>query len=485
MISTRFVKIAASGLAIGMSLTGGHPVATTPSMASSEGKQLAIAADAAAKANAALASQNYRGAVKAAEMAVEYAPQDANYRMLLGQAYLGAGRFASAETSFADSLKLSPDNARAALNLALTEIAQGKRDEALSTLGDYREKLAVSDYGLAVGLAGDVEMAIATLENAVRAGGADAKTRQNLALSYAMAGRWSNARVMAMQDLSGSDVNDRIGQWASFVRPGSSYDQVASLLGVKPVAQDAGQPSRLALNMVSNEQLASVEPEIAAPAPVQMAAAEPAAPVFETAPAAVSPAPAPVMATAAAPVSSGIMMGERREVVQPLPASYAVVRAPKSLVARVAKPAPVIRAAALPAKQQLIVPKSKAVMPAIAAAAVQPKPRGVEAGKFVVQLGAFQNASVSRDAWKRMSGRFGLAAFDPANSAAKVNGASFVRLSVGGFATRAEATGICTRIQRAGGTCFVRGNLGDAPAQWVQRGMPKAVPAKPVRVASR
>jgi Flp pilus assembly protein TadD len=483
MISTRFVKIAVSGLAIGMSLTGGHPVATTPSLASSDGKQLAIAADAAAKANVALASQNYRGAVKAAEMAVEYAPRDASYRMLLGQAYLGAGRFASAETSFADSLKLSPDNARAALNLALTEIAQGKRDEALSTLGDYREKLAVSDYGLAVGLAGDVEMAIATLEGAVRAGGADAKTRQNLALSYAMAGRWSNARVMAMQDLSGSDVNDRIGQWASFVRPGSSYDQVASLLGVKPVAQDAGQPSRLALNMGSNEQLASVEPEVVAPAPVQTAAVEPAAPVFETAPAAA--APAPVMAAAPAPVSSGVMMGERREVVQPLPASYAVARAPKALAARIAKPVPVIRAAAMPAKQQLIVPKSKAVMPAIAAAAVQPKPRGVEAGKFVVQLGAFQNASVSRDAWKRMSGRFGLAAFDPANSATKVNGASFVRLSVGGFATRAEATGICTRIQRAGGTCFVRGNLGDAPAQWVQRGMPKAAPVKPVRVASR
>ncbi len=476
MISTRFVKIAVSGLAIGMSLTGGHPVATTPSLASSEGKQLAVAAEAANRANVALASQNYRGAVKAAEMAVEYAPRDANYRMLLGQAYLGAGRFASAETSFADSLKLSPDNARAALNLALTEIAQGKRDEALSTLGDYREKLAVSDYGLAVGLAGDVEMAIATLEGAVRAGGADAKTRQNLALAYAMAGRWSNARVMATQDLSGSDVNDRIGQWASFVRPSSSYDQVASLLGVKPVEQDTGQPSRLALNMGSNEQLAAVEQEVAAPAPVQAAAIESAAPVFETG----RVASAPVMA--AAPKSSGLMMGERREVVQPLPANYAV--ASRSPVARVVKPAPMIRAAAMPAKQQLIVPKSKAVMPAIAAAAVQPKPRGVEAGKFVVQLGAFANASVSRDAWKRMSGRFSLSAFDPANSAAKVNGASFVRLSVGGFATRAEAAGICSRIQRAGGTCFVRGNLGDAPAQWVQRGMPKAAP-KPIRVASR
>lgn len=473
MISTRFVKIAVSGLAIGMSLTGGHPVTTTHSAASSEGKQLAIAAEAAAKANAALASQNYRGAVKAAEMAVEYAPLDANYRMLLGQAYLGAGRFASAETSFADSLKLLPDNSRAALNLALTEIAQGKRDEALSTLGDYREKLAVSDYGLAVGLAGDFEMAIATLEGAIRGGGADAKTRQNLALAYAMAGRWANARVMATQDLSGSEVDERIAQWASFVRPGSSYDQVASLLGVKPV-QDAGQPSRLALNMGSNEQLAAVEPEAVAPAPIQTAAVEPASPMFETAPG------AQASVSTATSVSTAIMMADRREIVQPLPADYATMLT--SPIDTMAKPAPVIRVATMPAKQ-VIVPKAKPA-PSITAVSAQPKLRGIEAGKFVVQLGAFESAAVSRDAWKRLASRHNLAAFDPANSAARVNGASFVRLSVGGFVTRAEANGVCTRIQRAGGTCFVRGNLGDAPAQWVQRGMPKSV-TKPVRIASR
>ena len=228
MISSRFVKLAVSGLALGMSLTGGHPADVAPSASTPESKQLQIAAEAAAKATTALAALNYRSAIRSAETAVEYAPRNATYRMLLGQAYLGAGRFASAETSFADTLTLTPDNGRAALNLALTEIAQGKRDKALSTLADYREKLAVSDYGLAVGLAGDVETAISTLESAIRGGDTDVKTRQNLALSYAMAGRWSNARVMAMQDLSGNDVNDRIAQWAGFVRPGSTFDQVAS-----------------------------------------------------------------------------------------------------------------------------------------------------------------------------------------------------------------------------------------------------------------
>jgi cell division septation protein DedD len=71
----------------------------------------------------------------------------------------------------------------------------------------------------------------------------------------------------------------------------------------------------------------------------------------------------------------------------------------------------------------------------------------------------------------------------PANSVARVRGANFIRLSVGGFVNRAEANMVCTRVRNAGGNCFVRSVFGDAPAQWVQRGMPKT--AKPIRMASR
>lgn len=469
MISTRFVKLAVSGFALGMSLTGGQASDVAPSTASAEAKQLQIAAEAAAKANGALSAQNYRNAIRFAETAVEFAPRNAAYRMMLGQAYLGAGRFASAQTSFSDTLTLAPDNGRAALNLALTEIALGKRDQALSTLADYRAKMAVSDYGLAVGLAGDVRTAIDTLESAIRVGNNDAKTRQNLALSYALAGRWADARVTAMQDLSGNDVNDRIAQWATFVRPASSYDQVASLLGVRPV-QDAGQPTRLALNGFVDNAVAAVE---AAPVPseqtsVQTAQVEPVAeaPAFET-----TATAAPV----AQSTSSGVIMGERREVVQTLPAAY---EGGARIEARMRPPAGTVT------QTQAIVPAQKP-QPSISGAFVQPKRsiRSVEAGKFVVQLGAFENAMVSRDAWKRLSARYALSNYDPANSAAKVSGATFVRLSVGGFDNRADAGRLCARIRNAGGTCFVRGVLGDVPAQWVQRGMPK--PVKPVRVAAR
>ncbi len=447
MISTRFVKLAFSGLALGMSLTGGHAVNSTSSTSSAEAKQLQMAATAAAQAKSALAASNFRAAVRSAETAVEYAPRDAEYRMLLGQAYMSAGRFASAETSFSDALTLSPDNGRGGLNLVLTQVALGKRDTAMSTLADYRDKIAASDYGLAVALAGDPDTAIVTLESAIRAGGSDAKTRQNLALAYAMAGKWSNARIMASQDLSNTDVDARIAQWAAFVRPNSSYDQVASLLGVKPV-QDAGQPTRLALNGVPNTALAAADPAPSAPVEPLVVYEQPAVP----APVALVDTPPAAFETGAAPV--------RAEA----PVIRAATMAIKQVIVPAARPSPV-KAAALP--------KALPFKPA----------RSVTEGKFVVQLGAFENAAVSRNSWNRMAPRFGLTAFDPANSVARVRGANFIRLSVGGFVTRSDANLVCTRVRNAGGNCFVRSLFGDTPAQWVQRGMPKT--AKPIRMASR
>jgi len=434
MFSARFVRIAASGLAIGMTLSGGHAGPASKSESASELQQMQVAAKAAGKATAALADGNAKAAVAAAESAVQYQPRDPQYRLLLGQAYLSAGRFAAAETSFSDVLTLTPDNARAALNLVLAEIAQGKRDTARATLTDYADRLSPSDFGLASALAGDVEGGVRTLESAIRSGSTDAKTRQNLALAYAMAGNWAASRAMAMQDLAPEDVNNRIAQWASFVQPQSDADQVASLLGVK-AAQDPGQPTRLALNTP--------------PEPTQTAMATPAP---ETIPVAVPEAVVPET-VAVAPVA-------------------AFETAPSA-------PAPTpLRVAALPPSQVVVATPRAA--PSVGA--IRPA-RAFNAGRFVVQLGAYQNAKVSRDAWKRLAPRYGLTAFDPANAAARVRGASFVRLSVGGFANRSEAVGVCVRIRNAGGSCFVRGLLNDAPAYWVQRGMPKG--AKPMRIASR
>ena len=71
--------------------------------------------------------------------AVQVAPTEAGYRLLLGQSYLQAGRFASAAQAFADTLTLDGSNGpvvgKAALNLALTQIAGGDWQTARRTLG--------------------------------------------------------------------------------------------------------------------------------------------------------------------------------------------------------------------------------------------------------------------------------------------------------------------------------------------------------------
>ncbi|CAN5252384.1 hypothetical protein BH09PSE3_BH09PSE3_11680 [soil metagenome] len=451
MKTSDIIKLAASTLILGATMVGCSPStqASHPSTPS-DTKMGKVANGAAMTASRALTSHDFATAVAFAETAVEALPRDAGYRMLLGQAYLGSGRFSSAETAFSETLTLMPDHARAALNLALVQIALGKTSAALTTLNDYRDKIGASDYGLALALAGDTAEGVRALESAVREPRADAKARQNLALAYALAGDWGKAHVTAAQDLAPADADARMIQWAQFAKPGNETARVAALLGVQPLTGDAGQPTRLALAPMAETatQLAEAAPVPAEPsvtaAPVQLAAVTPA-PVVDSPPAAFETAPA---------------------------ASY-VAAAPAKTV-QIALDAPVIHAAATPATQEIVATprRTESVSNSVA--------RPVHSGRFVVQLGAFESSAVSRNAWNRVAPRFGLKSYEPATSNATVRGANFVRLAVGGFGTRADATQVCARIKSAGGNCFVRGLIADKPAQWVQRGAPK-----PQRVASR
>jgi Flp pilus assembly protein TadD len=396
------------------------------------------AAGFAAKASKALVKKSAAKAVLLAENAVALQGRNADYRMLLGQAYIAAGRFQSAEQSFSDTLTLNPEKERAALNLALAQVALGKNDAAQSTLADYRDKLPATDFGLAMALAGNPQEAVHVLEFATRAPDANAKTRQNLALAYALAGRWDNAKVMAVQDLTPDEVDARLAAWAGFARPGGSAMQVASLLGVAPVV-DGGQPTRLALaSPAAPVAVAAVEAPPPAPVEVAVAEATPPAPVaiVDTTP--VFETPAPVETAKVQPVK-----------VAPAPALIrAEPRPVRQAVVRPARPATVVRPAA-----------------AIKAAAF----RTTKGGQYVVQIGAFQNASSAERAWTRLSARLDLASYDAVNGAAKMRNANLVRVAIGSFGSRAEADRLCARIKQTGNVCFVRVQSGDAPARWVQK----------------
>lgn len=380
----------------------------------------------AAIAQKALAAQKIDVAVAHAESAVGFQPQVAAYRMLLGQSYLKGGRFASARDAFADALTLDGSDGRAALHFALAQIATGDWAGARKTLDAHAAIIPVSDRGLAIALAGDPAAAVDLLGTAVRAPEADAKLRQNYALSLALAGRWREAQTVVAMDVAPADVARRILDWSTFSRPKSASDQVATLLGVTSVV-DAGQPAQLALNRTARPDgpaLASA----AAPLDSFMPKAPPAAPSV-----AEQPTPEPV-AVAAAPVGpsiAGVVFAERKEVVQPLP-----------------------------------VERSAPIRVAMQKAAVAP--HAVATGKFFVQLGAYDNAGVAHDAWGRATRRYAaFAGHRPQGMTVTAAGKSFYRLSVGGFA-RGDAVAMCERYRASGGTCFVRAGAGDQVAMWAK-----------------
>ncbi|MDH7637877.1 SPOR domain-containing protein [Sphingomonas oryzagri] len=396
------------------------------------------AAKFADKARDALKAHKGVQAVDAAEKAVAFSPNDASYRMLLGQSYLAAGRFASAETSFRDSLSLKPDQPKAKFNMALAEIGAGRAGEAQAVLHDLDGQVSTADLGLALALSGDRQTAIDTLSNYVRSGKSDAQARQNLALAFALNGQWREARAVAMQDTPPSQINDQIGRWAEFAQPQSAGPvQVAAMLGVKP-ASDPGLPTALALAAPAPSQ-----------APVALAMADPA------------PVPAP------AAVPAQVVAADTASVTVPLDdapkAAEMPANAPASAVAMVAQQ--VAKPERVSTPELLRAPKSpfrSAVL------TVQPKPVLRSSG-YVVQLGAFSKAGAIQAAWDEAAKAMPrLAGYAPARAQFSFSGASLVRLSVSGFADRASAVALCEQIQARKGACFVRATAGDAPLQWVK-----------------
>jgi len=389
----------------------------------------------ATKAQLALASNDVAGAIPLAEQAVERSPQDAGFRALLGNCYLAAGRFASAEAAYRDALSIYGNQPQVILKLALVQIAQGKNDEAKLLLAEAHGVLDAADAGLALALAGDPQSAVALLEPAARQVGADARTRQNLALAYAFAGDWAQAKTVAAQDVPADQLNTRIQQWMVLAQPARASDQVAAFIGIQPAAADPGQPIRLALNKSEAVREAAAEP-VAQPVlveqPIEVAVAD-AVPV--------APQPEPVAASSVTvdlPPPPAYVAAEPVQLAEARPAlSPAAVR--------LSDPLPKLRKAAAPR-------------------AVNGKSRAV------VQLGAYSSRGRIAFAWNKVSGKHAsLKRYTPV-TARFTGGESVVyRLSVKGFASDRDAVNLCASLKRAGAACFVRSVSGDAPVQFASR----------------
>jgi Flp pilus assembly protein TadD len=414
------------------------------------------------RALAALNSNNAPLAIELAEKAVAKTPQDDTVRALLGNAYFAGGRFRSAETAFKDAQTINPNQPQVVLKLALVQIAQGKNSEAVALLNSARSILDTSDYGLALALAGRSEQAIAVLEPAARQVGADATVRQNLALAYAFAGNWDEARLVASQDVPGNQLDARIQQWMQLAKPQHASDQVAALVGVTPAGVDAGEPVQLALNKSDTQQ---AQAKIAAPYKSAEAApaAAAAASVSAAAPAAVSLAPVAPVAPPKEVVASMPAPATPPAVVAVAPAPPPPTSTLATFAASAVSQAKAVLASVLPHNPK---PVAK---PHRVTAAIRPETRRGNS-QVVVQLGAYGSPERVLAGWDRQARKFGaLKAYLPMSARFASPKGVFYRLSVRGFASVSEADGFCNALRHEGGKCFVRNFAGDRPVEYASR----------------
>lgn len=465
-----WTHIAISALAIGLATSGCSSLGIgkqSAAEASSNGKQ--------AEADARSTSKS----LARAENAVEAQPQDASLRYALGQQYMGAGRFTSAENSFAEAFALQKDG-RTALNYALAQISNGRQYQAVQMLDEYREQIPAADYGLALALAGELERAVLVLNDAARSADATPRTRQNLAFVYAMGGRWLEAKVIAAQDMPNSQLDSRMTKWADMMQTRSPQMVVAGLMGAPTGIVDSGMPSRLALNVSQSDfQLASA-PSANDPAPLAQYA--PSAPA-ETpiVPVETAPAPAPQYAAVEAEPEAAPFVPAPVEVEQAAVVSDAVEEkaAPAQTIAAVKKPykvaakiGPAKRATAAKASAKLA-PARKVTNQAEAQALVA---KARKSSGYAVQLGAYSSMNGAKAAWKKLSRtKSSLRGYTPSYTVAKVRGKTYYRLAANGVASRKVAAAVCRSVTGSATVCATRDLQAKSSVQYARK---KAAPVK-------
>lgn len=354
-------------------------------------------------------------AIAHAEAAVLADPRNPGYRALLGAAYLEAGRFQSAATSFGDALDLGNEDPRTVLSFALAKTALGEGKAAVQVLDDYAKLIDPADLGLAYALAGQPERGVHVLINAVRASDeATPKLRQNLAYTYALAGNWRAARVMAAEDVPADQLDTRLTEWATMSAPEHFQQRVAAMLQVTP-RMDGGQPQQLALaNFPSQDVMVA---EAAAQGEVPMVAE--AAPAAPAAPQLAVAAPRPTFDEAfAAPVTAPAASSQRQMT--------------GTLAAPVAS--------------------------------------DKSANSHLVQLGAYDSKIKAERGWTVLKGKFPqLKDHDVVITEAVVNGRTFWRVAAAGFGAM-SAKSMCGTVKSAGRGCFAYA-ASSPPAGAVDRGV--------------
>ena len=393
---------------------------------------------AASQVETALAKKDFTGALMHAERLVAATPSDAAARALLGRAYFANGRFASARTAFTNAITLGNVEPRTIVSLALCAIGQGDVSAARDLLLEHREHLPAADYGLAMAMANEPQEGVRALLEAVKMPDATAQTRQNLAYALALGGAWGQARLVAGQDLTAKVADRRMAQWSQLGVVNNPQQRVVALIGIAPRADDTGMPVHLALDAAMPAKVAVAQDYLVDEPQETQSVAEPVAaliappqlqlaPVVKAEPRAEKQAPTVPMDFAQAP-----LIGD--------PMRNAVHSALHQTRAEQIPPQP----------HKMVQTASLNVTPVMG-----------RKSDWAVQLGAFNSATVAKDKWQTIRRAWpSLSMFDETYNVLALDGRTFHRLAVRGFADHAQASALCKSLKSKGQDCFVRRDAG-------------------------
>lgn len=409
------------------------------------------------KAQVALEKGQVDKAIGFAEAAVLAEPRNPAFRAMLGAAYLEAGRFDSAATSFDDALALGDKDPRTVLSYALASTAMGDSASARALLKEHEFNINPADLGLAVALAGNPDRGVQILTHTLRSGQNTAKVRQNLAYTYALAGNWAAARVMAMEDVPANQVDNRLTEWAANTRPEDYQTRVAALLNVTANPGDVGQPQHLALSNFPSQQMMVAEAETQFVEDVVAPAVDTVPNTAEALAWTPDAAPAP---TAAPPVQAPA------PVAKPAPKRVAMKYVSNEVVQKV------------PARSQRPAPQVAAAPPQPAPAKTSQRRMAIASGDaatHLVQLGSFGSRDVAEAKWNELQRKIPqLKGRDVVITEANVKGKTYYRVAAAGFGSN-SARAMCGTAKAKGVGCFAYA-ASSPPAGAVDRG---------VRIAAR
>lgn len=365
------------------------------------------------------AAQHYR-------TALTYAPQSVDARYGLGKALLAADRPRAAIEQFDRLVAQEAADTRPYVAKGVALDMLGRHEQAQPV---YRKGLELApmnvalrtNLGLSLALTGDYKTAVRVLEDAARDPKATARTRQNLALVYGLAGKMGDAATAASADLGDGAVRRNLAYYRA-LRSARAISDVAAEPRVRPDAPDAGAGST---------QLAAVH---ATTGPDGSATAEPAAaripPVAEAAPVPLTPdAGAPAMAEPSSDTAAQAADPASADLPRdPADAAEAAtdVRDPASGVATTGD--------------------------------AKPDREPASAGSYWVQVGALRSQTAAKLEWDRLKGAHANLLADLRLALQKAElpeKGTYYRLRAGPFADTGRPEQLCQALEERQQACLV------------------------------